>query len=61
MVRYKGWTENVARNNGITAMLRAGTSWSQTQATAGCSRANVAKIAKRLDPREGPADRALSA
>jgi uncharacterized protein YerC len=55
MVRYKGRTENVARNNGIAAMLRAGSSWTQIQAATGCSRATVAKIAKRLDLTNGSA------
>jgi DNA invertase Pin-like site-specific DNA recombinase len=45
--RYKGRAENVARNSGIASMLRAGASWSQIQAATGCSRATVAKIAKR--------------
>ncbi len=52
---YKGRVENTARNNGIAAMLRAGTSWSQIQAATGCSRATVAKIAKRLDLANGSA------
>ncbi len=46
--RYKGRKENVARNNGIASMLRAGSSWSQIQAATGCSRATIAKIAKRI-------------
>jgi DNA invertase Pin-like site-specific DNA recombinase len=46
--RYLGRKEDVARNGGIAAMLRAGSSWSQVQAATGCSRATVAKIAKRL-------------
>ena len=58
---YKGRAENVARNEGIAAMLRAGSSWSQIQAATGCSRATVAKIAKRLGPGEDLADRAPSA
>lgn len=45
---YKGRKENIARNGGIAAMLRAGTSWTQIQAATGCSRATVAKIAKRI-------------
>ncbi len=53
--------KNVARNNGIAAMLRAGSSWSQIQAATGCSRATVAKIAKRTDLGKGSTDRALSA
>src|SRR5215213_1415564 len=44
---YKGRKENVARNAGIAAMLKAGSSWSQIQAAARCSRATIAKIAKR--------------
>ncbi|HEV2559788.1 MAG TPA: recombinase family protein [Microvirga sp.] len=45
---YKGRKENVARNKGIATMLKAGSSWSQVQAATGCSRATVAKIAKRM-------------
>ena len=58
---YKGRVENTARNNGIAAMLRAGTSWSQIQAATGCSRATVAKIAKRREVGKGTGDRALTA
>lgn len=46
--RYKGRAENVARNDGIAAMLKGGASWSKIQAATGCSRATVAKIAKRF-------------
>lgn len=46
--RYRGRVENTARNDGIAAMLRAGASWTRIQAATGCSRATVAKIAKRL-------------
>jgi DNA invertase Pin-like site-specific DNA recombinase len=45
--KYKGRAENTARNDGIAAMLRAGASWSEIQAATGCSRATIAKIAKR--------------
>src|SRR5215213_2230359 len=45
--RYRGRKENIARNGGIASMLKAGSSWSQIQAATGCSRATVAKIAKR--------------
>src|SRR5829696_2834159 len=45
--RYKGRKENVARNAGIASMLNGGVSWSQIQAATGCSRATIAKIAKR--------------
>jgi DNA invertase Pin-like site-specific DNA recombinase len=48
---YKGRREDVARNAGIAAMLRAGSSWSQIQAATGCSRATIAKISKRTDTR----------
>jgi DNA invertase Pin-like site-specific DNA recombinase len=44
---YKGRPEDTARNTGIAAMLKAGSSWSQIQAATGCSRATIAKIAKR--------------
>ncbi|KQT54370.1 resolvase [Aureimonas sp. Leaf454] len=45
--RYKGRPEDTKRNAGIAAMLKAGSSWSQIQDAIGCSRATVAKIAKR--------------
>jgi DNA invertase Pin-like site-specific DNA recombinase len=45
--RYKGRGEDVERNAGIGRMLAAGASWSDIQAATGCSRATVAKIAKR--------------
>lgn len=45
--RYRGRPEDASRNNGIAAMLTKGVSWSQIQAATGCSRATVAKIAKR--------------
>lgn len=44
---YKGRPEDTERNAGIAAMLAKGVSWSQIQAATGCSRATVAKIAKR--------------
>ena len=46
--KYRGRPENAARNAGIAAMLRAGESWSAIQAATGCSRATIAKIAKRI-------------
>jgi DNA invertase Pin-like site-specific DNA recombinase len=58
---YKGRKENTARNEGIASMLRAGSSWTQIQAATGCSRATVAKIAKRLAPDEISDYRVLSA
>jgi DNA invertase Pin-like site-specific DNA recombinase len=46
-VRYRGRPEDAERNAGIASMLAAGASWSSIQAATGCSRATVAKIAKR--------------
>jgi DNA invertase Pin-like site-specific DNA recombinase len=48
--RYRGRTANTARNDGIAAMLKAGSSWSQVQTATGCSRATIAKIAKTSRP-----------
>jgi DNA invertase Pin-like site-specific DNA recombinase len=45
--RYTGRQEDVARNAGIAGMLAAGQSWTSIQVVTGCSRATVAKIAKR--------------
>ncbi|KQQ40973.1 resolvase [Methylobacterium sp. Leaf125] len=45
--RYKGRAENVARNASIATMLAKGLSWSQIEDAVGCSRATIAKIAKR--------------
>jgi DNA invertase Pin-like site-specific DNA recombinase len=44
---YRGRPEDTARNAGIVGMLKAGQSWSAIQAATGCSRATVAKLAKR--------------
>jgi DNA invertase Pin-like site-specific DNA recombinase len=44
---YRGRPEDTERNAGIAGMLRSGMSWSAIQAAAGCSRATVAKVAKR--------------
>lgn len=46
--RYKGRPENTERNAGIASMLAAGQSWGFVQSMTGCSRATVAKIAKRI-------------
>ena len=46
---YKGRQENIDRNKGIASMLTGGASWSSVQAAFGCSRATVAKIAKRRE------------
>ena len=45
--RYRGRPEDAKRNASIAAMLGKGLSWSQVQHATGCSRATVAKIAKR--------------
>jgi DNA invertase Pin-like site-specific DNA recombinase len=45
--RYKGRPEDVKRNAGILDMLQRGASWSTIQAATGCSRATIAKLAKR--------------
>jgi DNA invertase Pin-like site-specific DNA recombinase len=45
--KYIGRPENKRRNDRIAAMLVAGTSYSDVQQATGCSRATVAKIAKR--------------
>lgn len=45
--KYRGRVENVARNDGIAAMLRSGASWSTIQAATGCSRATIAKLSRR--------------
>jgi DNA invertase Pin-like site-specific DNA recombinase len=46
--RYKGRPEDAERNEGIGRMIVAGQSWSTIQAATGCSRATIAKIAKRI-------------
>jgi DNA invertase Pin-like site-specific DNA recombinase len=45
--KYVGRKPNTRRNARIAAMLAAGTSYSAIQEATGCSRATVAKIAKR--------------
>jgi DNA invertase Pin-like site-specific DNA recombinase len=51
--RYKGRRADTERLAGIARMLGAGMSWSAIQSATGCSRATVAKIAKRLPVRHG--------
>ena len=46
---YKGRRENTARNEGIAAMLRAGSSWQVIQEAMGCSRGTIAKVRGRLN------------
>jgi DNA invertase Pin-like site-specific DNA recombinase len=45
--KFKGRGEDVKRNAGIASMLAAKTSWNAIQDITGCSRATIAKIAKR--------------
>jgi DNA invertase Pin-like site-specific DNA recombinase len=45
--KYRGRPPNEARNSGIAGMLKSGMSWSEIQAAAQCSRATIAKIARR--------------
>jgi DNA invertase Pin-like site-specific DNA recombinase len=45
---YKGRPEDKERNDSIAKMLAAKMSWSSIQDAMGCSRATVAKIAKRI-------------
>jgi DNA invertase Pin-like site-specific DNA recombinase len=47
--RYKGRPEDTVRNSDIATMLVAKQSWSMIQRATGCSRATIAKIAKRGD------------
>jgi DNA invertase Pin-like site-specific DNA recombinase len=44
---YRGRREDTARLEGIAAMLRSKASWSAIEAAFGCSRATIAKVAKR--------------
>jgi DNA invertase Pin-like site-specific DNA recombinase len=44
---YRGRPEDTARNAGIAGMLRSGMSWTAIQGATGCSRATIAKVAKR--------------
>ncbi len=46
--KYRGRQENVRRNKRIAALLTNGSSYSDVQDAVGCSRATVAKIAKRV-------------
>jgi DNA invertase Pin-like site-specific DNA recombinase len=45
--KYVGRPENTKRNGKIAAMLRSEASYSAIQEATGCSRATIAKIAKR--------------
>ncbi|MDW9366037.1 helix-turn-helix domain-containing protein [Sinorhizobium meliloti] len=50
---YTGRPEDIERNAAIMKMLKAGQSWNTIVTATGCSRATVAKLAKRLKEREG--------
>lgn len=50
---YRGRPEDAKRNAAITAMLRAGQSWSSVQAATGCSRSTLARLSKRRDESQG--------
>lgn len=50
---YRGRPEDGKRNAGITAMLRAGQSWSSIIAATGCSRSTLARLSKRMDENGG--------
>ena len=45
--RYKGRPEDTERNDGIARMIASGQTWGEIQRATGCSRATIAKIAKR--------------
>jgi DNA invertase Pin-like site-specific DNA recombinase len=45
--KYRGRPEDTDRNAGIAGMLRSGMSWTAIQGATGCSRATIAKVAKR--------------
>jgi DNA invertase Pin-like site-specific DNA recombinase len=47
---YRGRPEDTGRNAGIAAMLRSKASWTAIQDAFGCSRATIAKIARRSEP-----------
>jgi DNA invertase Pin-like site-specific DNA recombinase len=53
--KFRGRPENARRNKRIAAMLAAGTSYSAVQEATHCSRATVAKIARRLRAAPVPA------
>ncbi len=46
--RYKGRPEDAARNAGIAAMLRAGSSWQQIEGAFRCSRSTIARVKNQM-------------
>jgi DNA invertase Pin-like site-specific DNA recombinase len=48
--KYKGRPEDVKRNAFVAHLLTEGRSWNYIQDMTGCSRATVAKVAKRIAP-----------
>jgi DNA invertase Pin-like site-specific DNA recombinase len=51
--KYRGRPEDTARNARIASMLKSGASWSAIEGAFGCSRATIAKIAKRVSAQRG--------
>ena len=47
---YRGRPEDTERNDRIARMIAMGETWSAVQRATGCSRATIAKIAKRTRP-----------
>jgi DNA invertase Pin-like site-specific DNA recombinase len=54
--KYKGRPEDTKRNTGIACMLKAKQSWGSIQSATGCSRATIARIAKRMAAPETAAE-----
>jgi DNA invertase Pin-like site-specific DNA recombinase len=52
--RYRGRPEDLERNATIARLLEAGQSWSTIQDATNCSRATIAKVAKRVRPPDRP-------
>jgi DNA invertase Pin-like site-specific DNA recombinase len=50
--KYRGRPEDVERNAGIAKLLKAGLTWSDIQSAVGCSRATVARAARRVHAEE---------
>jgi DNA invertase Pin-like site-specific DNA recombinase len=46
--KYRGRPEDTKRNAGIACMLKANQSWNSIQSATRCSRATIARIAKRM-------------
>lgn len=46
--KYRGRPPNTERNRGIMLMIKGGASWTDVQRAVGCSRATIAKLARRM-------------